>query len=204
MTMIRVADEALERATVLAWRLAGVEQRSCISPISVPDAILRMSDILRRAVGEQVQLEIEAAECLPYVQCDVADLENAILNLVVNAREAMPSGGRLVIKIGASEAHPKSSRTGVLISVADSGCGMAVDTAEQAFDRSFSTKGAGACRGLGLASVQRFVRELGGGVELKTIAGRGTRVILTLPAACSSMDGGDTGPNFPQPSSCKV
>jgi signal transduction histidine kinase len=189
--VIRVAEEALERATVLAWRLAGVEQRSCISkPISVPDAILRMSNILRRAVGEQVQLEIEAAECLPYVQCDVADLENAILNLVVNAREAMPSGGRLVIKIGASKADSVTSRTGVLISVADSGCGMAADAAEQAFDRSFSTKGAGACRGLGLASVRKFVRELGGGVELKTLAGRGTRVILTLPAYCSIKDGG--------------
>jgi signal transduction histidine kinase len=191
MSVIRDAQEALERAMVLAWRLAGVEQRSRISkPVSVPDVILRMSNMLRRAVGEQVQLEIETAQCLPHVQCDVVDLENAILNLVVNAREAMPSGGRLVIKIGASKAHSTSSRTGVVISVADSGCGMAADTAEQAFDRSFSTKGAGACRGLGLASVQEFVRELGGGVELQTVAGRGTRVILTLPAACSIKDGG--------------
>jgi signal transduction histidine kinase len=190
-SVIRVAEEALERATALAWRLAGVEQRyRTRKPISVPNAIFKMSNILHRAVGEHVKLEIKADECLPYVQCDVADLENAVLNLVVNAREAMPSGGRLVIRIGASQADSQSPKTGVLISVSDNGCGMATATAEQAFDRSFSTKGAGACRGLGLSSVQKFVCELGGSVELKTLPGQGTSVILKMPAACSLMDGG--------------
>jgi signal transduction histidine kinase len=189
-SLIFDAESALERATVLAWRLAGVDKRHP-SPkaVSVPQTILEMRTLLARAAGERVQLEIATADRLPLVLCDVRDLENALLNLVVNAREAMPHGGRIAIAIGAVEGVAQAAATGVLISVADNGCGMGAATADKAFDRSFSTKGAGAFRGLGLASVRRFVCGLGGSVDLESRVGRGTSVHLTLPGACSSRRG---------------
>jgi signal transduction histidine kinase len=183
--MVHDAQQALKRAAVLAWRLAGIDEphRGTMA-CSVEAAIVSVERLLRNSVGEAIRLDIDASGPLPRVLCEVADLENAVLNLVINAREAMPNGGRLSIKACAAENGDRMPAGGVTITVTDTGCGMTSSIAQMAFERSFSTKGDDPFRGLGLASVSRFAASSGGRVELKSRVGEGTSAVLYLPAAC--------------------
>lgn len=182
--MISDAQEALARASVLAVRLAVAGRgRGAILPVSVAEVILSMLKLLRRAVGDSVALQTVVADQLPPVLCDVVDLETVLLNLSINAREAMPEGGRLTIQARPSRVGGTGVAGGVTISVADTGCGMTAEVAERAFERSFTTKSAGAGRGLGLAAVRQFACNAGGTVALRSSVGSGTKVKLRLPAA---------------------
>jgi signal transduction histidine kinase len=183
-TMISDAQEALARASVLAVRLAGADRgRRAVLPVSVAEVILSMLMLLRQAVGDGVALQTVVADRLPPVLCDVLDLETVILNLTINAREAMPDGGRLTIQARPSMIGAAGVANGVTISVSDTGCGMTADVARRAFERSFSTKGDAAGRGLGLAAVRQFAGNAGGSVDLQSSVGGGTSVKLHLPAA---------------------
>lgn len=180
--MITDAQDALRRATVLAQRLTGAGGRpEAAKPLSVPQVIASMLRLLRHALGESVLLETAIAEHLPRVRCDRGDLENALLNLAINAREAMPGGGRLVIEASADwTAGPLAAA--VTISVSDTGLGMPAEVAARAFERSFSTKSGSEPRGLGLAAVRQFALDLGGSASLQSEVGGGTSIMLRLPA----------------------
>lgn len=182
-TMITDAQDALHRATVLALRLTGAGgRRQAANSVRVPQVIASMLGLLRHALGEEVVLETAIAEQLPALRCDRGDLENVLLNLAINAREAMPGGGRLLIEASADRIA-NSLRGTVTITVSDTGCGMPPEVAAKAFERSFSTKSRSGPRGLGLAAVRQFARDLGGSANLQSEVGGGTCITLRLPAA---------------------
>jgi signal transduction histidine kinase len=181
--MIADAQDALHRARVLALRVAGVDGHpGAVQPLHVARVIASMLGLLRHALGETIVLETAIAEGLPAVRCDRGDLENVLLNLAVNAREAMPGGGRLLVEASADwTTGPVAG--GVIISVRDTGCGMPAEVAARAFERSFSTKSGSGGRGLGLAAVRQFARDFGGSAGLQSKVGAGTSISLRLPAA---------------------
>jgi signal transduction histidine kinase len=153
-----------------------------MKPLHVPQVLVSMLGLLRHALGEKVVLETSIAEVLPTVRCDRGDLENVLLNLAINAREAMPGGGRLLIEVFADWTAGPVPGT-VTISVSDTGCGMPAEVAAHAFERSFSTKSGSGPRGLGLAAVRQFACDLGGSANLQSEVGGGTSITLRLPPA---------------------
>jgi two-component system cell cycle sensor histidine kinase/response regulator CckA len=148
-----------------------------------------MSRMLQRLIGEHVRLEVRLDPCSRRVRGDVGQLEQVLLNLCVNARDAMPEGGVLTIAVGParldldeSRRHPEVAADGyVALRVTDTGTGMDAATAERAFDPFFSTKEPGQGTGLGLATVYGIVRQSGGQVWLSSEPGRGTTVTICLP-----------------------
>jgi CheY-like chemotaxis protein len=152
-----------------------------------------MSDLLRRSLGESVTVHTRLADELWNVTVDPTELEAAILNLAVNARDAMPGGGSLTIR---TENVPAQHRSGaddhglghcMLLCVSDTGCGMTEDEAGQAFEPFFTTKSDGQGTGLGLSHVYGFVKQSGGDVRIETRPGHGTTVKVYLPR-CDDAD----------------
>lgn len=136
--------------------------------------------LLRRAVGERVEVCAEAGGRLPPILVDPVQLENALLNLAVNARDAMPEGGRLVIRAAPGAAEDGTPQ--VVLTVADTGTGMTPEVARRMFEPFFTTKPPGKGTGLGLASLYGFVRQSGGQVRVETAPGRGTVFHLSFAA----------------------
>src|SRR6185437_16348429 len=147
-----------------------------------------LSAFLSRTLGENVSLEVVGAAGLWAVSADQSQLETALINLAVNARHAMPDGGKLTLETGNSyldDAYCRSHsdmRPGqyVLIAVTDSGTGMPGETIEKAFEPFFTTKPAGQGTGLGLSQVYGFVRQSGGHVKIYSEVGEGTTVKIYL------------------------
>jgi signal transduction histidine kinase len=141
-----------------------------------------MADILRYATGRGIELQTVLAPDCPPVFCDPNQLENAVLNLVVNARDAMPDGGRIEIETAKRFVGGESGGAHAAISVKDTGRGMPPDVVLRAFEPFFTTKGEKGT-GLGLAQVQSLARQAGGYVTIESTPGKGTTVTLHLPAA---------------------
>jgi nitrogen-specific signal transduction histidine kinase/CheY-like chemotaxis protein len=138
--------------------------------------------LLRRTIGEDIELMTDLRAGLPPVTIDRSKLEQVILNLVVNARAAMPQGGRLTVATTVlAGAEPR-----VRLTVADTGTGMTAEVAEHAFEPFFTTKGPGEGTGLGLATVYGVVKDAGGDITLDTRPGHGTTFHIDLPAATSA------------------
>lgn len=172
------AKTALERAGCLVRqtiRTAG-EIQGEIAYANVGVCLADLHSVIRSAWDANVHLEIRVASDLPLVRCDRVGLQNAVLNLLFNARDAMPDGG--LISVSASESENSSQ---VDIRVEDRGIGMTSDTMMRAFDLFFTTKGEG-LGGVGLPMVKRFVEDSGGSIDLKSTLGSGTTVTLKLPA----------------------
>ena len=183
---VAAATESAERAAALTQRLLAFARRQPLDPRAVDAAALirSMEELLRRTLGEAITLSIEIAPDLPATLCDPNQLENAILNLVINARDAMPGGGRLTIaaataRLGAGDEVAPGDY--VAIAVADTGIGMPPAVAARAFDPFFTTKPTGQGTGLGLSMIYGFVRQSGGTVGIRTAPGAGTTVRLCLP-----------------------
>ncbi len=160
-------------------------------PHSLGDLLRDMENFVRRSAGEAIEVSFACAADLWHCRIDPAQAEAAILNLVVNARDAMPGGGKLRIclanvslgiEAGSSE-HAVPAGDYVRIIVSDTGHGMAPEVVEHVFEPFFTTKEVGKGSGLGLAQVYGFVKQCGGHVRLSTAPGRGTAVSLYLPRA---------------------
>jgi signal transduction histidine kinase len=191
-------DELIDSALASADNASGLIKRllafSRIQPLAPEplDANLfvsGMSSMLTRTLGAEVKLETTLADGLWTTKVDAAELQNAILNLAVNARDAMPEGGRLTIATGnrhidAAEAEETVDlRPGdyVVVSVSDTGAGMTPDVAARAFDPFYTTKPVGKGTGLGLSQVHGFVRQSGGYVRIDSAPGKGARIEFYLP-----------------------
>ncbi len=191
-------DELIDSALASADNASGLIKRllafSRIQPLAPEplDANLfvsGMSSMLTRTLGADVKLETTLADGLWTTKVDAAELQNAILNLAVNARDAMPEGGRLTIATGnrhidAAEAEETVDlRPGdyVVVSVSDTGAGMTPDVAARAFDPFYTTKPVGKGTGLGLSQVHGFVRQSGGYVRIDSAPGKGARIEFYLP-----------------------
>jgi signal transduction histidine kinase/PAS domain-containing protein/ActR/RegA family two-component response regulator len=184
------AIDGAQRAATLTQRLLAFSRQQPLSPepLIINKLVAGMSELLDRTLGEHVKVETVLAAGLWQVKADPAQLENAILNLAVNARDAMPDGGRLTIETmnafvddTYAQEHAIDAGQYVLIAVADTGAGMAADVIEKAFDPFFTTKGAGKGTGLGLSQVYGFVRQSGGHVKIYSELGVGTSVKVYLP-----------------------
>ena len=187
---IHNALSSVRRAAGLTHRLLAFARRQALDPQAVDVGLLitGMSELLRHSIGEQITLELALPNELWTAHCDANQLENAILNLAINARDAMLQGGRLRIEASNVYGDDPSSfnvldpeSCYVKIVVADSGTGMPLDVKERAFDPFYTTKPVGQGTGLGLSMVYGFVRQSGGHCEIESELGEGTRIILLLP-----------------------
>lgn len=178
-----------ERAAILTKRLLAFSRRQSLDPrpIDVNRLILDMTELLHRTLGETVVIDTHLDPDLPNAFVDGNQLENAILNLAINARDAMPRGGKLDIctQLAEIENDQAESRTEseryVLVKVRDFGEGMSKEVLERAVEPFFSTKEVGQGTGLGLSMVYGFVRQSDGHLEIKSTEGHGTTIDLYLP-----------------------
>ncbi|WP_320109533.1 hybrid sensor histidine kinase/response regulator [Bosea sp. NBC_00550] len=190
MSLINNAMEGASRGISLTQRMLAFARKQELqaTPISVFDLMGAMSDLLRRSLGPSVNLDFSLPADLDNILVDRNQLELAILNLTVNARDAMPEGGRITISaknIDAEMSGPAELKPGryVQIIVVDEGVGMAPDVLAKAVEPFFTTKGIGKGTGLGLPMILGTAQQLGGRLELKSELGKGTTAILWLPAA---------------------
>ncbi|WP_333573695.1 PAS domain-containing protein [Sphingomonas sp.] len=185
------ARDGASRAAALTQRLLAFSRRQPLAPtaLDVNDMLGGMIELLVRTLGEGVVIETQFARRLEAVVADRNQLENVVLNLAVNGRDAMPEGGTLTIEtdqvaIGAEHAARYEIEAGdyVEIRLRDTGVGMPPEVAARAFDPFFTTKGVGKGTGLGLSQVFGFVRQSGGHVTIESVPGEGTCVRVLLPA----------------------
>ena len=197
------ALRAAERAAVLTHRLLSFARRQPLEPTSVSanTMITGMSEMLRRTLGESIMIETVLGGGLWPTLVDANHLEGALLNLAINARDAMPDGGRLTIEaanVYLDEAYAKTADIVagqyVGIFVSDTGVGMTQETIANAFDPFFTTKELGQGTGLGLSQVYGFVKQSGGHIKLYSEAGAGTTVKLYLPRDYSAGESADGPP----------
>jgi PAS domain S-box-containing protein len=180
------AQQSAERARVLVQRLLAFARRQPLKPVPVDLAqlIAGMRELLASTVGPRVTVKVDIEPSLPCVLADPNQLEMAILNLGVNARDAMPEGGTLEVQ--ATYCTEDSCDTGsghcVRLRVSDTGTGMDEETRQRAIEPFFSTKGVGRGTGLGLSMVHGLAAQQGGRLEIDSAPGEGTRILLLLPA----------------------
>jgi two-component system cell cycle sensor histidine kinase/response regulator CckA len=180
-----------ERAAALTQQLLAFSRRQLLMPqtLNLNDVIADVRRLLERLIGEDIRLEVVLDPELGNVTADPGQLEQVILNLAVNARDAMPTGGRLAIKTTNLDADDSdlagdgnhSSRTGVMLSISDTGPGMDESTRARAFDPFFTTKETGKGTGLGLATVYGIVTQSGGSIQIDSTPGHGTTFTIQLP-----------------------
>ncbi|MDH7975375.1 ATP-binding protein [Sphingomonas sp. AR_OL41] len=188
---LSAASDAARRAADLTSRLLAFSRRQALQPqvIAANTLVSGMSELLRSSLGATIRLETVLAGGLWRICVDPAQLENALLNLSVNARDAMPEGGRLTIET--QNAHLDDNYVAdtiglppgqyIMIAVSDTGDGMAPEVIEQAFEPFFTTKDVGKGTGLGLSQVYGFVKQSGGHIKIYSEPGNGTTVKLYLP-----------------------
>jgi CheY-like chemotaxis protein len=204
-----MAMHGARRAATLTARLLAFSRRQPLAskPLDVNALLAAIGDLLHRTLGETVALETVAGAGLWAAMADSAELENALINLAVNARDAMANGGRLTIETAnasldegyvASLTEPVSPGQYVLIAVSDTGHGMDRATLERVFEPFFTTKEVGKGTGLGLSQVYGFVRQSGGHVRMYSELGEGTTVKLYLPRAVSAVREEGVAPQAPR------
>lgn len=193
----RLVEDALaasRRAGDLVQRLLAFSRRQALRPevVDVGDKLEEMAELLRRTLGGGVELEVRVPDEPVRALVDPAQLESALLNLAINARDAMPSGGHLRLLAAGrriEQAELELARGDyVSVRVEDTGTGIAADLLPHLFEPFFSTKPDGAGSGLGLSMVYGFVRQSGGDLRVKSEVGRGTRIELLLPRADADAD----------------
>ena len=185
------AYQAANRGAELTKRLLAFSRNQPLDPrpLDANRLVAGMSDLLDRTLGETIAVETVGSAGLWPIEADAPQLEAAILNLAINARDAMPDGGKVTIEtanVFLDEFYCRSAegvKPGqyVMIAVSDTGSGMAQDVVDKAFDPFFTTKSAGAGTGLGLSQVYGFIRQSGGHVRIYSEVGEGTTVKLYLP-----------------------
>jgi PAS domain S-box-containing protein len=187
---INAAMTSANRAAALTHRLLAFARRQPLIPksVDVNQLVVSLEDLLRRTIGETIDLRIVAADDLWSTLCDPNQLESALLNLAINARDAMPDGGGLTIATANARLDSVTADTPALapgdyvcVTVTDTGVGMSAEVAARAFDPFFTTKPIGQGTGLGLSMIYGFARQSNGHVTIDSKIGQGTTVRLYLP-----------------------
>ncbi|MFZ5779195.1 MAG: response regulator [Pseudomonadota bacterium] len=183
--------QAATQAAALTHRLLAFSRPQPLDakPTNLNALIGGLIDMLRRTIGESVALETDLASGLPPVLIDANQLENAILNLAVNARDAMPGGGTLALRTSLAPDN------GVALAVVDTGSGMSPQVAERALEPFFTTKRSGEGTGLGLSQVYRFMQQSGGTLHIHSVEGQGTTIELLFPRPAADARQGDATRN---------
>ncbi len=187
---VSAAQSAASRAAALTHRLLAFSRRQTLDAKAIdPNKLVGgLEELVHRAVGPAIEIETVLAIGLWPIHCDPHQLENAILNLCINARDAMPDGGRLTVETANAWIDDRAARERdmapgqyVAICVSDTGVGMPPDVVERAFDPFFTTKPTGQGTGLGLSMIYGFAKQSGGQVRIYSELGQGTTVKLYLP-----------------------
>jgi PAS domain S-box-containing protein len=188
LSVLKDIDSEARRAAGLTRQLLMFSRRSVLSlkPLAVNDIIANLLKMLTRLIGEHISLRFDSGTALPLVEADAGMIEQVIMNLVVNARDSMPKGGRVTISTSVTE--PNSDRARDLgggeflrLAVSDTGCGMDAATLKRMFEPFFTTKEVGKGTGLGLATVHGIVAQHKGWVEVSSELGVGTTFSVYLP-----------------------
>lgn len=197
-TRVANAMAGVSRGSKLASQLLAFGRRQALEPkvVNIARLVREMDDMLRRAIGEGIEVETVGAGGLWNTSIDPAQVENALLNLVINARDAMDGQGRLTIELGNASLDDDYARSHsevtpgqyVMLAVSDTGCGIAPDIVDKVFDPFFSTKGEGRGSGLGLSMVYGFVKQSGGHAKIYTEVGEGTTIKLYFPRSIENED----------------
>ncbi|WP_375539013.1 ATP-binding protein [Pseudomonas frederiksbergensis] len=190
-SLIDLGVTSANRAAGLTHRLLAFSRRQSLDskPVQMNTLVVSMGELLQRSINESIHLEMQLDEQLWVAEADPNQLESALLNLVLNARDAMPDGGKLLVKTsnqhldtGFTEAHSNLQPGDyIVLSVTDTGCGMPQSTINRAFDPFFTTKPIGQGTGLGLSMIYGFSKQSGGHVSIHSEVGKGTTVSLFLP-----------------------
>ena len=185
------ATRGAQRASSLTHRLLAFSRRQPLNPstLDLNKYLPGVADFLQRTLGETIQIEVTGAPGLWPIEVDVPQLENCLINLALNARDAMPNGGRLTIDVLNQSLDPQYSRVNpeiapgqyVLIAVSDTGEGMPSEVLARAFEPFFTTKEIGRGTGLGLSQVYGFVKQSGGNVKIYSEPGLGTTAKMYFP-----------------------
>jgi PAS domain S-box-containing protein len=187
--LAEMIQSAAERGSDLTQKLLSFGRRQSLTPkaLSLREVLSNLEGLLRRVLGEHIELDIRAPESRWLALADRAQLESAILNLTVNARDAMPTGG--VLRIETDEVAPGRGMDvhSLSITVSDTGTGMAPAVLKHAFEPFFTTKDMGKGSGLGLSMVYGFAQQSGGHVWISSRVGTGTSVTIVLPALASAL-----------------
>jgi signal transduction histidine kinase/CheY-like chemotaxis protein len=204
------AQGATRRAAALTHRLLAFSRRQTLAPrpTDITALVGGMTDLIRRTVGPSITLETrgetEGGEALWTVLVDAPQLENALLNLCINARDAMPDGGRITIEMVNRRLDEANARFAdiphgeyLVLCVTDTGTGMTPDVIEKAFDPFFTTKPLGQGTGLGLSMIYGFAQQSGGQVRIQSTPGEGTTVHLYLPRHHGPAEQDQAGPVAP-------
>jgi PAS domain S-box-containing protein len=202
---ITSAQSASKRAAALTHRLLAFARRQTLDPkpTNVNRLVADMEDLIRRTVGPSVRVEVVGATNLWTTRVDPNQLENALLNLCINARDAMPEGGSLMIETGNEWIDDRGARERevppgqyVTMSVTDTGTGMTPAVIARAFDPFFTTKPLGVGTGLGLSMIYGFARQSGGQVRIYSEVGHGATVCLYLPRHIGEAEAVEAQPEF--------
>jgi PAS domain S-box-containing protein len=197
LRQLEIARQGAQRAATLTRQLLAFSRRQPLQPQALdPNRLVAaMSELLRRTLGEAIAIETVLAGGMWSMAADLNQLESAILNLAINARDAMPNGGRLTIETANSHLDEAYAREHAevtagqyaMIAVSDTGTGMSREVVEKAFEPFFTTKGVGRGTGLGLSQVFGFVKQSGGHVKIYSEPGQGTTVKLYFPRHMGSV-----------------
>jgi len=197
-THVEEIQKAGERAASLAQQLLAFGRRQVLQPrvVSLNEVLRDMEPMLRRLVGENIRLETRLDPEAGSIHADLGQLEQVVLNLVVNARDAMPTGGTLTLATASVEIAPGAPEDGlnlppgsyVRLAVDDTGTGMSPEILKQLFEPFFTTKERGKGTGLGLATVDGIVHQSGGHIEVESEPGKGTRFVVLLPRAGDAVE----------------
>jgi signal transduction histidine kinase len=193
--LLREAQDAADDGAILTAQLLAFGRRQPLNPklADVGQLVSNFSDLLRRTLGEAIELRTIVSGAMNRALVDASQLQNALLNLALNARDAMPRGGRLTVEVSPAQIDADYARmfpevrsgSYLLISVTDTGVGMPPEVRQRAFEPFFTTKDVGAGTGLGLSMVYGFAKQSGGHVQLYSEPGQGTSVRLFLPATAA-------------------
>ena len=192
--LVGAATRAAKRGAELTGKLLAFSRRQVLQPhaVDVGAMLLSLSDMLRRTLDQRIDIDVEIAEDCPTVLADPGQLESALLNIAINARDAMPDGGALRFSASLAGSLPADVRHEiddvsarderfVCITISDTGSGMPEEVKERAFEPFFTTKQAGRGTGLGLSTVYGFVKQSRGAVAIDSAPGAGTAISLYLP-----------------------
>jgi signal transduction histidine kinase len=190
-SLIDLGVTSANRAAGLTHRLLAFSRRQSLDskPVQMNNLVVSMGELLQRSVNESIRLDMQLSDQLWVAEADPNQLESALLNLVINARDAMPDGGNLVVEtsnrhLDVQFTQPHSNLDPgdyVVLSVTDTGCGMPQSTINRAFDPFFTTKPIGQGTGLGLSMIYGFSKQSRGHVAIQSEVGKGTTVSLYLP-----------------------